>query len=252
MRHHLLSSILLTCSTLTGASDTYVPPPASLSAVAGVQFAGEPIGKKFRTRFNECDTANTCDSQILKRGCSKDRNHNSALLKLKNSVIFFDAKSGLDADGSPYSKYMPGQTDQPQTSLRYLLPGKPSINADRVPFIVIPQGGFGKELGVQLGDVVAVVYGDKRIFALVADVGPICKIGEGSIELHESLGHGVCKNRNPAGDCISLWNTSIDRNVLYFIFPGTASALLPGLTPENIRTRVNEIGTSAWKELAGQ
>jgi len=157
---------------------------------------------------------------------------------------------GLDADGSPYSQETPGQTDQPETSLRYPLAGKPSVNSDRVPFIVIPLGGFDKELNVQVGDVAAVVYGSNRVFAVVADQGPPCKIGEGSIQLHEILGHRVCKARRQNGDCTKLRNVGIERDVLYFIFPGTHNDLLPNLTPENIGARIEAIGAIAWQRLA--
>ena len=156
---------------------------------------------------------------------------------------------GLDADGSPYSQKTPGETDQPQTSLRYPLQGKPSINADRVPFIVIPLGGFAEALDLQVGDIAAVVYGDKRVYAVVADQGPPCKIGEGSIQLHETLGHSVCKQRASNGDCLKLRNAGIDRDVLYFIFPSTREELYPGLTPENINERIEAIGSKAWQRL---
>jgi hypothetical protein len=239
---------LLLCS-LAHAQGAFAPPTSSSSVLNGVDFGGEVIGQKFRSRFSECDTKNMCDGKPLKHGCSNDKNRNSVLLKLKGGTIFYDGKMGLDADGSPYSQETPGQTDQPETSLRYPLAGKPSINADRVPFIVIPLGGFDKALGVQVGDVAAVVYGAKRVFAVVADQGPPCKIGEGSIQLHEFLGHAVCKKRKQNGDCTKLRNVGVGRDVLYFIFPGTHNDLLPNLTPENIGQRVEAIGALAWQKL---
>lgn len=237
---------------ITGATygaGPYSPPAAAASTVAGINFEGVQVGQKFQKRFSECDHSNTCDGKTLKYGCSKDLNQNGVLLKLNSGAIFYDAKMGLDADGSPYSKKTPGQTDQPVTSLRYPLPGKPSINADRVPFIVIPQGGFDQALGVKVGDVAAVVRGGTRAFAVVADQGPMCKIGEGSIQLHESLGHAVCQQRDAGGDCIKLRNAGIDKDVLYFLFPGTNQVLLPGLTPENINSRIQMIGSQEWQRL---
>jgi hypothetical protein len=185
-------TMLLLCH-FAQAQSTFTPPVASAGALEGVNFNGQLVGEKFRSRFSECDTQNTCDGKLLKYGCSGDRNRNSTLLKLKGGTVFYDGKMGLDADGSPYSQRTPGKTDQPQTSLRYPLPGMPSINSDRVPFIVIPLGGFDKALGVQVGDVGVVVYGAMRVYAVVADQGPTCKVGEGSIQLHEMLGHSVCK-----------------------------------------------------------
>jgi hypothetical protein len=240
--------VLLSCSA-AGSQVVFSPPPGSANVLEGVQLSGESIGQKFRSRFQECDTQNTCDGKPMKYGCSSDRNRNSAMLKLKGGTIFYDGKMGLDADGSPYSKKTPGQTDQPETSLRYPLPTRPSINADRVPFIVIPLGGFDKALGVQVGDVAAVVHGGKRVFAVVADQGPMCKLGEGSIQLHEALDHRVCKERAQNGDCTKLRNAGLERDVLYFIFPGTRDKIMPGLTQDNINARIDAIGSAAWQQL---
>lgn len=246
MRNYLFFALLLICNCSI-AQNAHTPPQSS--ALDGISFDGAVVGQKFHARFNECDLKNTCDGKALKYGCSSDKNNNSAILKLKNDTIFYSAKMGLDADGSPYSKNTPGQTDQPETSLRYPLPGKPSINADRVPFIVIPLGGFDSELGVKTGDIAAVVYGQKRVFAVVADQGPKCKIGEGSIQLHELLGHTVCKARDKNGNCIKLRNVGIEKGVQYFIFPKTNKELMSGATPENINERINSIGEASWQKL---
>ena len=247
MRIHLVIALYLVC--FTAQSETiYSPPKQSAKSVEGISFNGAPVGKKYQDRFSECDARNTCDGKPLKYKCTNDRNNNSTILKLKGNAIFYDGKMGLDADGSPYSKKRTG-TDQPETSLRYNLPNNPSINADRVPFIVIPLGGFDEELGVKIGDVAAVVYGDKRVFAIVADQGPKCKIGEGSIELHELFGHKVCKSRTTNGDCVRLQDIGIDKNVLYFIFPGTRELIYDGMTPENINMRIQSVGEKFWSSL---
>lgn len=156
------------------AQQRYMPPASAVAGLDGLRIEGAPTGAKFKARFDECDTRNTCDGKPLQYGCKADRNRNTALLDLHGKAVFYDAKMGLDADGSPYSQRTPGQTDQPQTSLRYPLPGWPSINADRVPFIVIPLGGFDEALGVKVGDVAAVVHGGTRRYAVVADHGPRC------------------------------------------------------------------------------
>src|SRR4051794_12181336 len=161
------------------------------------------------------------DGKKIKFGCSKDPNRNTVLLKVSGKALFFNGKMGVDADGSPLSKKTPGLTDQPETSFRYPSAGHPSVDSDKVPFIVIPGGGFAQSLGVKLGDIAAVIHKDQIVFALVADQGPVCKIGEGSIELHERLKHNVCLARNAANECTKLRDAGIDRDVLYFIFPGS-------------------------------
>ena|SRR5882672_7434046 len=245
--------LFLTCVgpiSLAFGQSSYQPPNASADVVAGVPFSsGKPVGQKFRDRFIECDQHDKCDGVPLKFGCSKDRNRNTALLKLAGGVIFYDAKLGIDADGSPLARDNAGSTDQVDTSFRYPLAGSPSVNADRVPYVVIPLGGFGKELGVVPGDIAAVVYQEHLLYALVADLGPKCKIGEGSIELHEELGRKVCRNRNSKGDCTRLRDVGIDRDVLYFIFPGSKATIIEGLAPDNINQRLKTEGEKLMKAL---
>jgi hypothetical protein len=220
-----------------------VPPALSAALLDGVPFSSAtPVGSRFAARFAECDTKDTCDGKPLKFGCSRDRNHNTALLRLPGSAVFFNAKMGVDADGSPLSKKAPGATDQPETTFRYPSPLKTSIDSDKVPFIVIPGGGFGGALGIQFGDIAAVVHKDRLVFAIVADQGPVCKLGEGSIELHEQLGHKVCTQRNTEGECTRLRDSGIESDVLYFIFPGSKAAIIAGLNPSNINERLKAEG----------
>ena len=108
---------------------------------------------------------------------------------------------------------------------------------------------FGPELHVQTGDVAAVVYGSKMVYALVADEGPKCKIGEGSIALHEALGHTVCKQRNSKGECTKIRDTGIPSNVLYFIFSNSKGRIFPGLSPENVNDRIKTEGQKLFSEL---
>jgi hypothetical protein len=237
----LLAAAMLVA--IVDGQSTFAPPSASSAVLKGIPFkSGTSVGEKFRGRFTECDSSDKCDGKPLKFGCKKDQNRNSALLDFAGSAIFFDGKMGLDADGSPLSKKNPGATDQPETSFRYPSVGKPSVDSDKVPFIVIPGGGFAKALGVQLGDIAAVVHGDKIVFALVADQGPVCKLGEGSIELHERLGHEVCLQRNAAKECTKLRDLGIERDVLYFIFKGSKAKIFNGLSPENINDRLSAEG----------
>jgi hypothetical protein len=208
-------------------------------------------GKPFRDRFLECDLKDTCDGNAQKYGCSKNPNRNSMVLKLKDGTVVFDGKMALDADGSPYAMTKRNSTNQASTSLRYPLTSA-SVNADRVPFMVIPLGRFDQSLGVTIGDVGAIVHGGKRIYAVVADYGPVCKIGEASIKAHELLDHKVCTKRAENGDCTQLRDEDISQDVTYFIFPKTKAMLYPDLSPENINARIDAVGDSAWRALSSQ
>lgn len=245
---------LLLCSLFLGginaaAQVVYTPPTNSAAAVEGVDFASaRPIGARFSARFRECDTRSTCDGGKLKFNCRRDPSRNTALLRLPDGTIFFDGKMGLDADGSPISKLNATGTDQPETSFRFAVPGRPSVDADKIPFIVLPGSGFAAELGLQQGDLAAVVFNGKVVFSLVADSGPKCKIGEGSIQLHEELGHRVCLARNSRQECTRLRNTGIAKEVLYFVFPRSKVA---GLTPANAKQLIAEEGERLFNALRG-
>ncbi|MDQ2976020.1 MAG: glycoside hydrolase family 75 protein [Acidobacteriota bacterium] len=249
MKLQLLMCLLFLGGINAAAQAVYIPPPASAAAVAGVDFAStRPIGERFRSRFRECDTRSTCEGRRLRFNCRVDPSRNTALLRLPDGTIFFDGKMGLDADGSPLAKRNATGTDQPETSFRFEVPGRPSVDADKIPFIVLPGGGFAEELGLQQGDIAAAVFNGKVVFSLVADAGPKCKIGEGSIQLHEELGHRVCLARNGRQECTKLRNAGIAKDVLYFVFPRSRIA---GLTPVNARQRIAEEGERLFNKVRG-
>lgn len=106
-------------------------------------------------------------------------------------------------------------------------------------------GEFDSELGILTWDVAAAAYEQKRVYTVVADQGPKCKIGEGSIELHERLGHIVCKARDRKVNCTNLRNTGVERDIQYFIFLQTSRKLITKATPENINQRINSIGKTS-------
>jgi hypothetical protein len=209
------------------------------------------LDQKFHARFAMCDKSNICDGVELKPPfqCSGDPSRNTVFLKLADGTIFYDAKMAIDADGSWLSMAHKG-TNQGNTSLRYPLPNKPSLDADRVPYIVIPYPDL-RELRIETGDIAAVVWRDYLVYAIVGDYGPPCKLGEGSIELHERLGYEACKERDSNGACTSTAPSGIEANVLYFIFPGSRSKVMDGLAPENINDRIVTEGQKLIEGLRG-
>jgi hypothetical protein len=233
-----------------GAQSTYVPPKASASLLSPIRFdSAQTLDQKFHMRFDECDKHDLCDGQPLVYKCSTDPNRNTVFLKLADGTIFYDAKMGIDADGSYLAKNAPGMTDQGETSFRYPASDRPSLDADKVPFIVVPGLDFERPLGIEAGDIAAVVYEDHLAYAIIGDHGPKCKIGEGSIRLHEQVGHRGCKKRNNQGICISAEKNSIERNVLYFVFPGSKSKIIGGLAQDNINERLSDEGKKLMEGL---
>lgn len=237
--------------------NAYKPPPESAATISKISFHdAQTVGEDFRARFRDCDEHDVCVGK--EQACSADKSNNNVLLKLRGGVIFFEAKMAIDTDGSKLSRTVYEERkksgkaviDQPDTSLRY--PDGTSLDADVVPYIAVPGGGFRDSLGFDKGDIVAVVYKSAVTYAIVGDVGPSCKIGEGSLRLHEQLGHRACLARDHAGVCTRAANHSIEREVLYFVFSGSRARILPGLTPGNINERLKNLGPELMKKLETQ
>ncbi|MCC7531803.1 MAG: glycoside hydrolase family 75 protein [Candidatus Melainabacteria bacterium] len=137
---------------------------------------------------------------------------NQAFDQAKNGMfngrrpVYFKAGMTIDADGSPRARQI-DPTGQTQTSLRY--PDGRSVNAETVPYFVLP-GGKYKHLGISLGDIAAVRYNGKVAFAVFADVGPRHKLGEGSIALAQEL--GIPASPRTGG---------VRSGVEYLVFPGS-------------------------------
>jgi hypothetical protein len=83
------------------------------------------------------------------------------------------------------------------------------VDSETVPYISIPKEL--REQGVKLGDLAMVCRADKRCAAIVADVGPKGKYGEGSCALAHALG---IPDDPRKGGCSS--------GCKYVIFPGTS------------------------------
>jgi hypothetical protein len=120
------------------------------------------------------------------------------------------AKMAVDVDGSPNWRRDPdGQAD---TSLHF--EGKP-INADDVPYIVVPPLIQNGVQGIVLGCQGEATYRGKTVAAVVADIGPHHKIGEGSSALAVALGINPSPTRG-----------GVDEHVVHYrIWPGQAAVV---------------------------
>jgi hypothetical protein len=83
--------------------------------------------------------------------------------------------------------------------------GRP-LDATAVPYVSIP----GDFRGAKVGDIVLVSYQGRRSYAVVGDVGPEGRFGEGSVALARRLGI------NPDGN-----SGGVSSGVNYTFFPGT-------------------------------
>lgn len=167
------------------------------------------------------------------------------MLQLPGGVLFIDADLDTDADGSPRFESIDPESGQRETSLSYPdMDGDDQwIDAEKVPYIVLPLNLY-KQMGIQLGDVAAVVWKDRVVYALFADEGPNHLIGEGSIALTEALGFDPWEERDGRPQIVN----GIDDNVLMFVFPRSANS---DISPENINQKTIERARPLFQALGG-
>ena len=174
------------------------------------------------------------------------------IFKLPGGAVYIDADMDIDADGSPRAKEIDPCCGQKETSLSLAdARGRARpVNAEAVPYVALPGTDtnpakrFFKQMGLKVGDVVAVVFGDKVEYAVFADVGPPDKIGEGSVALSQSLGHDpfVVKHGK------QVVGSSIPADVIYIAFPNSRP---PGLTARNVVQKAREKGRELFAALGG-
>jgi hypothetical protein len=178
-----------------------------------------------------------------------------ALLKFLDGTIFWSSKMAIDADGPAGGdgRLSGSQLDrgsgQDDTSFHYK-GTRHGLSSEMIPYIVLPGGTFRKNTLLSLGDVAVVIFKDKMTAAICGDVGPMKKIGEGSIRLHEALhppAPDPCSLRNPEGSCKRILNASIEEDVLFFVF--AHSSLNDDLTPTHLESKVKERAFSLFNRL---
>jgi hypothetical protein len=252
-------TLLFLALPATAQQEAYRVPTASQVLVKDVPWnSARSIGDAFSQIFKRCDAAKKTDNfscpntrkpgKTIKGGCASDPNLNHVLFRFPDNTIFFDAKMSVDADGSDYAKKRDGDgVNQSETSLKI---GGKSLDAAKIPFIVVPQNeatatSFKTETGIGLGDIAVVIYKDKIVYAIVADEGPSCRLGEGSMNLHEKLGHHICRN----AACSEIRDVSIEKDVLYFVFPNSDIRKTIGLTLANLNQKIEIEGKRLFDKL---
>ncbi|WP_238542258.1 glycoside hydrolase family 75 protein [Sphingomonas sp. PAMC 26621] len=249
----LYSALALICAGMTAPSQaTQTPWPADVALPAG-----HPIDEAYRQEFGVCDHADRFHGRAV-HGCRDDPNAVTALRRLPGGAVAYVAKLAVDLDGSPFACSPDhGAMDQCPTSL--MLPngkgGEIPVDADTIPYVVIPwegpraeQGRFTKLTGVGVGDFGVVIARGRTIPVIVADTGPYEKLGEGSLALHRALGRELCVARSGAGTCRRVIERmeSIGGDVTTVLFPHTARR---DLTPANIAQIVREEGLRHWRAM---
>lgn len=216
--------------------------------------AGQDVDEGYRRQFGSCDAGGDFRGHPV-RGCQGDPNQVTELRRLPDGAISFTAKLAVDLDGSPFAcSARHGPSDQCPTTL--MLPaadgGEVPVDADAMPYVVIPAAGpddvrgeFSRTTGVQVGDLGVVVYQGRVVPVIVADTGPFAKLGEGSLALHRALGRELCRARDAGGACQAVVEPmeSIGSDVTTVLFPGSA---LRNLTPATIVATVRREALRRW------
>jgi hypothetical protein len=114
----------------------------------------------------------------------------------------------VDTDGGTSALSRSDPDYQSQTSMQWA--GGRSLDADKIPFIVLPPS-LAQGTGAKLGDLVQVKMGNKSTYAIYGDVGPSSKLGEGSLMLAKFL------------DSRAGPNNSVSGKVTYTVLPGSGA-----------------------------
>jgi hypothetical protein len=170
---------------------------------------------------------------------------------LENGVVVVKARSmALDTDGASKDIRACDGTSQKDTALHG--PEGQPIDANAIPYYVLPwcEGATDpkrcqknppyRQLGLQLGNVAAVIVRGKLAYAIAADLGPEKRFGEGSIELHRQLGHETVGKDSAHPRCAK--DDSLEAEVIFVIFPASN---LSGLAKDAIEQK----GAAYWTAL---
>jgi hypothetical protein len=229
----------------------FTPPPKSAELVKGIPFDDAvDTAIPAKKRFDQFDKSGTKDPNICK-----------ALLQFPNhGAVFWSSKMAVDADGPAAGPgRLNGKQLDPangQNGTSFHLPDGHFLSSETVRYIVLPEDlhdnkkPFHSDLA--LGDVAVVIYKDKMTTAICGDMGPVVKIGEASIATHLGLKGAApdpCKRDSPDGPCKTIHDSSIEQDVLFFVFPG--SSFGEELTAGNLEAEVNERATALFNRLCG-
>lgn len=128
---------------------------------------------------------------------SKREGYTATVFQNEDGSCEYTGDMDVDVDGSPNWRRDP--YGQPETTLHH--EGKP-INSDKVRGIVLPPECIKAVGPIVLGCKAEVEYRDVRVTAVVFDVGPHFKLGEGSAALANALGINPDPNNGGEDDVV--------------------------------------------------
>ncbi len=229
-------------------------PPASRPFLVGVDFS-TARDLKVREIFTAADRKNRSDPSKCAWMVELESKGKNSYGKNFKAVAWMAGKLAIDADGKAAGEgYKKGtQLDpasgQNDTSLHFA--DGTALSSEGCPYYVLPGGTFGRLVGLSLGDVGIVIYRYQITVAVLGDIGPKLKIGEGSIRLHNRLRPAApdpCPVRDSGKRCVRIRNASIENGVIFIGFPGTK---IDDLALETSQEQVEERAFALFQALQG-
>jgi hypothetical protein len=230
---------------------SFTPPVKSADLVKGIPFSDAiDTAVAAKKRYDQFDKSGTRDPNLCK-----------ALLQFPDhGAVFWSSKMAVDADGPAAGpNQLNGREldpDSGQNGTSFHLTDGSFLSSEAVRYIVLPEDLHDNKLpfhpDLALGDVAVVIYKDKMTTAICGDMGPVVKIGEGSIATHVGLKGAApdpCKRDSPDGPCKRIHDSSIEQDVLFFVFPN--SAFGSELTASNLEAKVRERASALFDALRG-
>jgi Fungal chitosanase of glycosyl hydrolase group 75 len=157
----------------------------------------------------------------------------------KSAPVWWKADMDIDCDGVTTPRCNKSKDPWYQNDTAYHTSNGKPFTADVTHYFVIPQDSasawhFQRDSGIKLGDVAAVIYNNKVIYAVFADTGPTNIIGEASYATAKDLGI----NPDPK-------NGGTDSGVTYIVFPNSH------VTPQESNSAITAKGEQMANKFVG-
>lgn len=177
-----------------------------------------------------CNGVSVGTNCVWKANCLADFNKAKAEgFNGPTKICFFamaterNGKPIIQGSNDPKPGYFVSTTALQQPGVDRTTP-QAQLDSNHIPFIVIPRHWQQEATpGVKLGDFAVVLRksSGQMSSAIVGDLGPKRKLGEGSVALHQALGNDPFRMRFGKR---RAWQGIGGRDVMYVVFPNSAKS----------------------------
>jgi hypothetical protein len=195
----------------------------------------EPVSLAWANAEQLLARTQTCDPVSTGRYTTHDNPAASVPICRSGSAFFWHAGMSIDCDGLTTANCNARADPAYQGSTLCMASDGRFLAADETQYFVIPLPSWRfdyRGAGIQPGNVGAIVYGDKLVYGVFADVGPETAIGEASYATAVALGI----NPDPG-------HGGVNSGVTYIVFPGQFPDAVSGRA-------INEVGAVAAAAFA--